>query len=295
MNMQEFADLSAGYVLGALSPDDRDAFEAALAAHPEWSEIVRADAESAATLAETAPPVAPPLTMRGTLLTQIALTPQLPATPPLPPLPRNVVLTVETEPMPTLFAPTDDETAVEEPQADEAERADDSVIEPPASTAMIQAVSRRNWTRGLLALAASLVFLVVIGFGAASLGQWLTRPAAVIALEEIEAAPDALSATQEITGGGTATAHWSAALGKAVLVTDGLPSIPTGQTFELWFVRDDGTAVSAGTFDASGASTTAALDGSMHAGDVIAVSVEPAGGSTTGTPTTDPIVAIPTA
>jgi anti-sigma-K factor RskA len=33
----------------------------------------------------------------------------------------------------------------------------------------------------------------------------------------------------------------------------------------------------------------------MHEGDVIAVTVEPAGGSPTGQPTSDPIIAIPTA
>ncbi|WP_404438075.1 hypothetical protein LG322_03745 [Microbacterium aerolatum] len=40
---------------------------------------------------------------------------------------------------------------------------------------------------------------------------------------------------------------------------------------------------------------TALLDGSMHEGDVIAVTVEQAGGSPTGLPTTEPIIAIPTA
>lgn len=290
MNIEEFAELSAGFALGALSPADLEAFEAALVDHPEWADIVATDTDTVAALAEGAAPVAPPLTMRGTLLSQIALTPQesaaaLPATaidPPLPPLPRDVVL-VETQPLDAV----DDDLV--------ASTSEQSATEPAPNTAMIQAVSRRNWTRGLLALAASLVFLVVIGFGAASLGQWLTRPAAVIALEQIEAAPDAVSASAEVTGGGTATAYWSTSLGKAVLVTDGLPSIPTGETFEMWFVRDDGTPVSAGTFDASGPSTTSALDGDMRPGDTIAVTVEPAGGSQSGKPSTDPIVAIPTA
>jgi anti-sigma-K factor RskA len=37
------------------------------------------------------------------------------------------------------------------------------------------------------------------------------------------------------------------------------------------------------------------LAGDMHAGDVIAVTVEQAGGSPSGSPTTDPVVVIPTA
>jgi anti-sigma-K factor RskA len=306
MNLDEFADLSAGYALGALSPADRDAFEAALAEHPEWSAIAQADAATVTELAETAPPVAPPLTLRGTLLSQIAFTPQesaesvatqesvepvapQPIVPPLPPLPQNVVL-VETQPLETV---AEESSPVVEPPLDPTERIADRVAEPAANTAMMQAVSRRNWTRGLLGLAASLVLLVTLGFGAASLGQWLSRPAAVIALEEIEAAPDAVSASAEVTGGGTATAHWSESLGKAVIVTDGLPSIASDQTFEMWFVRADGTPVSAGTFDARNATTE--LAGELESGDAIAITVEQAGGSKTGAPTTDPIVAIPTA
>ncbi|WP_439591946.1 anti-sigma factor domain-containing protein [Microbacterium sp.] len=294
MNLDEFAELSAGHALGALSPADRAAFEAARAEHPEWSDIVTMDAATVASLADSVALVAPPLTMRGTLLSQLAFTPQdaaeapvAPIVPPLPPLPRDVVL-VETQPIETVG-----DADLLAPPADEPPHEQGANVEPAPNTAMIQAVSRSNWTRGLLGLAASLVLLVTIGFGAASLGQWLSRPPAVIALQEIEAAPDALSASAEVTGGGTATAHWSESLGKAVIVTDGLPSIATDKTFEMWFVRADGTPVSAGTFDARSATTE--LDGALQEGDAIAITVEPAGGSTSGKPSTEPIVAIPTA
>jgi len=53
--------------------------------------------------------------------------------------------------------------------------------------------------------------------------------------------------------------------------------------------------VSAGVFQADQGTTTAKLSGAMHAGDAIAVTVEPAGGSPTGKPTSEPIVVIPTA
>jgi len=101
--------------------------------------------------------------------------------------------------------------------------------------------------------------------------------------------------TAEVAGGGTATAHWSESVGKAVVVTTGLEAAGEGETYELWFVRDD-TAVSAGQFDpdATGAATTL-LDGAVEEGDVIAVTVEPEGGSPTGQPTSDPIVVLPTA
>ena len=82
---------------------------------------------------------------------------------------------------------------------------------------------------------------------------------------------------------------------RAVIVTNGVDSAPRGETYELWFVRE-GTAVSAGQFDtdASGSATTA-LDGTVEEGDVIAVTVEPDGGSPTGQPSSEPIVALPTA
>lgn len=44
-----------------------------------------------------------------------------------------------------------------------------------------------------------------------------------------------------------------------------------------------------------GATTTALLDQPMGAGDVIAVTIEQAGGSPSGSPTTDPVIVIPTA
>ena len=93
----------------------------------------------------------------------------------------------------------------------------------------------------------------------------------------------------------SATAYWSVSLGQAVVVTTGVESAPRGETYELWFVRD-GTPVSAGQFDTDeSGSATAALDGTVEEGDVIAVTVEPDGGSPTGEPTSDPIVALPTA
>ena len=78
-----------------------------------------------------------------------------------------------------------------------------------------------------------------------------------------------------------------------MLVAEGLPQLPTDRTFELWFVRGD-EPVPAGTFDADGGAAMAELTGTMQPGDTIAVTVEPAGGSPSGAPTTAPIIAIPT-
>ncbi|KDA05912.1 anti-sigma-K factor RskA [Microbacterium sp. CH12i] len=154
--------------------------------------------------------------------------------------------------------------------------------------------SPRRWGRILFALAASVALLVGIGVGVSVLGSQLTRPESVVALEQIESSADAQQASIELESGATATAHWSPSVGNVVLVTDGLDNLDAGRTYELWFVRG-AEPVSAGVFEADAGKATALLDGKMRAGDVIAVTVEQAGGSPSGQPTTDPIIVIPTA
>lgn len=122
---------------------------------------------------------------------------------------------------------------------------------------------QRRWTRSVFALAACLAVLVGVGIGAVALNQQLNPPASVVALQEIEAAGDAQQATVELDDGGSATAHWSASAGKAVLVADGLPSPGDGQTYELWFVRGD-SPVAAGVFDVDGGEATALLTGTCR-------------------------------
>ena len=171
---------------------------------------------------------------------------------------------------------------------------EDGVDEPPTTTT-VQAAMRRRWTRGLLALAACLTLLAGVGFGAGVVHTWLNRPASVVALDEINKAPDVQSATVVMEGGLTATAYWSAERGEAVVVSDGLPAIPEDETFEMWVIRDD-EPQSAGTFEPqSGSRATTVIDREVQPGDVIAITIEPEGGAPRGTPTSDPIVAVPTA
>jgi anti-sigma-K factor RskA len=60
---------------------------------------------------------------------------------------------------------------------------------------------------------------------------------------------------------------------------------PAGKTYEAWVI-DGGTAYPAGTFESNG---TVELTREASRGDTIAVTVEPAGGSSK--PTTTPIAA----
>lgn len=260
MNENDFAELSAGHALGALSPDDERAYQSALLAHPEWHDLTALDSETAAALAEGIAPIAPPLALRSTLLSAIAAS----------------------EAAPTPAATSEESPAVANP-------ADTG----PLPTDVVQTAERRTWSRALFALVASIALLVGIGWGAGSIASLWQTPAQVTALEQIEAAPDASSAETTFDGG-SATVHWSESVGKVVLVADGLPPIEADQTYELWYVRD-GAAVAAGTFSADDGASTAQLTGAMKPGDTIAVTVEQAGGSPTGAPTTDPLFAVATA
>ncbi|WP_226531525.1 anti-sigma factor [Microbacterium paraoxydans] len=264
MNEKDFAELAAGAALHSLSADDERRYLAALAEHPEWENTVDEDAATAASLAGPVEPVTAPAHIRSALLAQIADLPQDGGTPTA----SNVAST------------TTDDTAASQ----------DAAIASGAA----QKPKPRRWTRSVFALAACLAVLVGVGIGAVALNQQLNPPASVVALQEIEAAGDAEQATVALDDGGSATAHWSASVGKAVLVADGIPTPAEGETYELWFVRGD-APVSAGVFDVDDGDATALLAGEMQAGDAIAVTVEQAGGSPTGQPTTDPVIVIPTA
>lgn len=264
MNEREFAELAAGAALDALSPDEQQRYHAALVAHPDWQSIADADAATAALLAEGVTPVTPPTDIRSSLLSRIAQTPRGDDA-------------VDVDPVPSSDAAT-----APEPES------------PRASSGGLNPKAPAHPLRILFTLAACLVLLVGVGVGTVALNNHLNRPASVVALDDIRAAEDAQQATIELADGGAATAHWSASLGKSVLVTDGIPALADGKTYELWYVRGE-TPVSAGVFDAEDGDATAVLAGEMHAGDVIAVTIEQAGGSPSGAPTTDPVIVIPTA
>lgn len=98
--------------------------------------------------------------------------------------------------------------------------------------------------------------------------------------------PDARLVTAPVEGGGEATALVS---GDDVLVSaEGMPAPGEGHDWQLWIVADD-APVSAGLMPAaSGGVSRALVEGG--AGHVVAVTLEPAGGS--DQPTTDPVLAI---
>lgn len=250
-----------------------NALEAAVAADaaerrttdPDFDALVRTHEDTVVALAESVEPVEPPASMRAHLLAMIAETPQRPAP--------------DAEATPTA-APAP-ESAPAEPALPEATA--------PRRARTPRVASGRRYLIGTLAVFAAAAIFV----GGLVLGQVRSAPEATLGgtVATLLASADLERRSEPVAGGGAATVVWSPTTGQAAIAVDGLPALDAQRVYELWFIDGTGPA-SAGTFTATGANGAdwVLLDGTMKAGDVIAVTVEPANG--TGTPTTDPILVV---
>ena len=79
--------------------------------------------------------------------------------------------------------------------------------------------------------------------------------------------------------------------GQAVLVLDDLPAAPAGKTYEMWIAPDGdiGSANPAGLFPGGDGAAIERVDGTVEPGDVVAVTIEAAGG--VDAPTSQPSAA----
>ena len=76
-------------------------------------------------------------------------------------------------------------------------------------------------------------------------------------------------------------------LNQAVLETEDMAAPPSGSVYELWLRQDD-ELVPAG-FMPDSPDNQVLLSGDAATADAVGITVEPAGGSPTGEPTTEPI------
>lgn len=256
----DFENLSGAFALDAVSPEERAAVEKALAG----SETLRAEAgelaDTAAALADATEPVQPSAGLKASIFAQLDATPQLPRE----------------------------------------ERAPDAVVEASEASAAPDAAgpaeerARARWFRRpavLITAVAAAAALVVGGITVPLLIDGTTQqqdPFAAIA-----SASDAQTVTTAVANGGTATVVWSGELGRAAIELEGATPLDESSDYELWFMGDDGTR-SAGLVQVDDTGDARQeLAGEMGAGDIIGLTVEPAGGSPQ--PTGDPILAVPTA
>jgi anti-sigma factor RsiW len=147
---------------------------------------------------------------------------------------------------------------------------------------------RRGQSAPVLAAAAAIAAVVALAVGlwAASLSSDLDEARSALEREREAAAvladPDARTVSLE-SGAGRLVVRPD---GRAVLVLDGLAQAPSGMTYVAWII-EDGTPAPAGAFPGRDEIDVVPLDGTVDAGDVVAVTVEE---QLVRAPTTDPVV-----
>ena len=131
------------------------------------------------------------------------------------------------------------------------------------------------------------VGLIALGWWAVSLHGSLTDTRSALAEQRAVAGVLADSSARRVSlAPGTGTLVASAA--SAVLVVDGLAPAPVGRTYQVWVVRKGAAPASSGLF-AGGSHSVVLVQHAVAPGDVVAVTLERAGGAKV--PTTKPVAA----
>jgi hypothetical protein len=169
-------------------------------------------------------------------------------------------------------------TAVEPPQ-----QLRDRVLATVASDPVRELRPRRapgpsraaRWRTTVLAAAAALV----IGLGALGVGLALRPTATPSTAEQVFAAPDVRTVSDDIPTGGTATLVFSREKNAGVLVMNNVEPPAPGTVYQMWLLRESGPE-SAGTMDAKAvAPSTTAVVPDLGDSRALAFTVEPGSGS----------------
>ena len=213
LSCDEVAELTGGYALDALSPEERHAVEAHVdecQLHEEISQLRLAAASVALSVDE----VAPPSGLRDRVLA----------------IPDAGVVAFEAE---------------------------------PAASGLLEFIRRPAVAYGFAAALAAFALLVGLAIGNSTGGDGDTQVVAV----------------SGSAGGGEHRLVYSADDDFAVLSIRGLPDLDVSFVYQVWLIRDAGAVEGVGLFSTQNGAADVALSLSLEAGDVIAVTVEPAGGS----------------
>jgi anti-sigma-K factor RskA len=258
--MNDIHSLVHGYVVDALEPDETREFEAHLATCDDCQhEMGRLQEVTAAMAAGVS--TEPPESLRASVLNAIAQTPQEPAV-------GDERRSFQTEPNGATVTPIDRGAAR----------------------------GSRRWT----ALLAAAAVLAAVGFGAwaiqsrhdleSSREDYEAAAAQNEQLARLLAAEDVQLLTGEFASGGDGVVVLSEGEGTAMLLGLGLEMPPEGQVYEAWTIEGE-DAAPAGLFspDPDQPAVVELPDAAFDA-EAVAVTVEPAGGSTA--PTTEPVFAV---
>jgi anti-sigma-K factor RskA len=226
-------ELTAGYALDALDPDERSAYEAHLAGCEQCRQELASFWETTAALAVAASGPAPSPALRERILTDVHAEP-----------PQNVV---PFEPRRRRVAP---------------------VLGAVAAVAAVAALA--------------------LGIWGSSLSSDLDETRAALAREREAAAivADPGARTVDLAEGlGSLVVGQD---GRAALVLMNLGPAPAGKTYQSWIIEDD-NPIPAGIFPGEDGVDVVLVDGDVADGEVVAVTVEQAGGAET--PNLPPVVA----
>ncbi|HWF83088.1 MAG TPA: anti-sigma factor [Streptosporangiaceae bacterium] len=146
-----------------------------------------------------------------------------------------------------------------------------------------------SYSLAMATVGVAIVLLVALIGARHELDQARTQNAALAA---VLSAPDSHSVTQTISSGGRVILVYSLRKHAMIVTTHGLPALPSGKVYQLWFIGPPATR-SAGLLPASQAGRAGPLlSRGLARGDTIGITIEPAGG--TRQPTTKPILLVAT-
>ncbi len=247
------------YVVGALTADERHAFEGHLVECAECSSEVFA-MRAVTSVLSTAVAAEPPPFLRDKVLAQIAQTPQLGPT----------------------TRPATAQTSVSRltPRGDASAGGHLGVASTDSSDTVLPL--RRRWATSLLAAAA---VIAAVGFGGWALQAQQdavdSRDAAVAqrdTLTQVLSADDLRTVSSTfVKTEQTGTVVMSQERGAAMFVASDLDPLPNGQVYEAWTIDED--FVPAGTFTPDGSESLLELPSSVFDARRVAITVEPEGGS----------------
>jgi anti-sigma-K factor RskA len=147
------------------------------------------------------------------------------------------------------------------------------------------------WLSGVVA-AASIAAAVIFGLAQARTQDELNQVRAQNqAISLLLSSPQVTLLSKSTTKGGVATVVLAAARHQLVVVTSGLPALPSGQVYQLWLIGTTKTTSAGLLPPAQAGKTPPVLASGVVKGDTLGLTVEPAGGS--AQPTTTPILALP--
>lgn len=253
MNGEEFDRFaeSGAYSLNALSPEERAAYEAALAESEELRAEVAGFTDTAAVLGLAVPPVQPRPELRAELLARIGSTPQLPEN------------KRETKSL----------TDAEGPSAS---------VTPISAARHGGGSARRPRARSRLMLSLSAAAAAVVLFGGGALAGGILNAVSDERVADqfanLNAAPDVTRQVTQLPDGGTAALVSSPSLQLSAIVLDGADQLPDDKAFQLWYVDAHGP-VSAGVVRPGDGTVYAMLEGEYTPGDQVAMTIEPKDGS----------------